>query len=162
MLLAASRLPRRARAIIVLALIGAVFVLAVGLFIHSATLQDAAAKNPRRPVARPYVAPLVSSAVLCHRFQANLPTVAGAIIAHVRCSSAPDAYHIRAVIRDAAWEAFDYDERLGLAHALFADCLKSGGILARPDDCTLSLRGEQGEHLGGANPLYGVYARRPR
>ncbi len=92
----------------------------------------------------------------CKEFGRGLDSIqAGNVLAGYDCKEVVSgAYLIHVTVRDEAWEAFDYDQRLGLAKGLWAACVK----FAHPeqaDSCHVKLVGEQGEDLGGSNDFAG-------
>lgn len=92
----------------------------------------------------------------CKEFGRGLESLnAGAVLASYNCEQVgSDGVLIHITVRDEAWQSFDYDQRLRLAKALWAGCVK----YAHPeqaDSCHVKLVGEAGEALGGSNDFAG-------
>ena len=58
-------------------------------------------------------------------------------------------------IRDEAWSALTYDQRLRLAKSLWGVCIQAARMQSHPDGCNIKLIGEAGEKLGGSSWLAG-------
>jgi len=93
----------------------------------------------------------------CAAFGAKLRGVSGVgeIVASYRCSGEDRSiFHVDATIRDEAWTAMTYDQRLSLAHSLWAGAV-GAARLEQADSAHVRLVGEQGESLGGSSWLAG-------
>ena len=92
----------------------------------------------------------------CKEFGRGLESLnAGDVIASYDCREVgSDGVIIHITVRDAAWQYYDYDQRLQLAKGLWGACVK----YAHPqqaDSCHVRLVGEAGEDLGGSNSFAG-------
>jgi hypothetical protein len=87
-----------------------------------------------------------------HTLLADTGSVVGGMICRQIKS---DLWSIHYTIRDAAWTAFTYDQRLQLAKGLWAGCIKAAHMSSKPDSCNITLDGEAGERLGGSSWLAG-------
>lgn len=91
-----------------------------------------------------------SQKTFCAKWAALLPTNSGAVIASYSCgTSGMGNYTVNVTVRDAAWEYFDYDQRLRLAKAFWNGCIKASRV-SNGDYCYVHLIGQGGESLGGS------------
>jgi hypothetical protein len=81
---------------------------------------------------------------------------ASEIVAGTTCQQLQsELWSIHYTIRDEAWTAISYDQRLGLAKILWCAFIKAADMRSKPDGCNVTLDGEQGERLGGSSWLAG-------
>ncbi len=64
-------------------------------------------------------------------------------------------FDVEVTVRDKAWTAFTYDERLRLAQSLWQGAVAAARLNEKPDSAHIKLVGQAGESLGGSSWLAG-------